>query len=221
MKPYLLFSLKSFSVQLSYRAEVWLRLLGNVLGIFIQIAIWKAVMYSGQTNGISFEQMITYTILNSFLSIMLLTDVYTKVGKRLKSGDIAIDFIKPLRYPFFLLFDRLGTSLYQLMFIAIPTLVAACLLFGIQQPASSAHFIAFLAASLIALLVSFLLGYLIALIAFWFLTLFSLEWMLGGYFAHDELISILGAAVVWVAILMAIVAWLWNRAVRRMVVQGG
>jgi ABC-2 type transport system permease protein len=263
MSVYVRFGLKSFSNQLAYRSEVWLRLLGNLVTIFIQLAIWKAVIGNGQVAGITLEQMIAYSILNTLtFSLLLNSGVTGKVEGSLKSGSIGTELIKPLSYPLYLLADGLGSSLYQLVFTVIPSFLIAWLLFGMLPPASGAHMAAFGIALLIALLISFLLGYLIALIAFWFLTPFALTWMLGGFLtifaggfmpiwffpagwakaagmlpfqymgyipaslylghtAKEDIASVLLTGLGWVAALWLIVALLWQRAIKRLVIQGG
>ncbi|MBS4203545.1 ABC-2 family transporter protein [Lederbergia citrea] len=166
MKAYAAFSIKSFSTNLAYRSEVWLRTVGNFITIFIQVAIWKAVIGKGSIDGIGIQDMITYSILNTLIYSLLLTNVYRTVDERLRTGGIAIDLIKPLRYPLYLLADRLGNSLYQFVFTVIPTLLITWIYFGITQPYSLHHLLAFLLSISISLTISFALGYLVALIGF-------------------------------------------------------
>lgn len=180
MKTYVLFGVKSFTNQLAYRADVWLRTVGNFATIFIQVSIWKAVLGDGTIAGISYEQMVTYSILNTLLSAVLLTHISAKVDASLKSGGIAAELVRPLSYPLYLFAEGAGATMYQLTFVVVPSLLIAWLAFGIQPPASAEHLAAFGLGVLMALLLSFLLGYLISLIAFWFLTHFALDWMLGG-----------------------------------------
>jgi hypothetical protein len=92
MSVYVRFGLKSFSNQLAYRSEVWLRLLGNLVTIFIQLAIWKAVIGNGQVAGITLEQMIAYSILNTLtFSLLLNSGVTGKVeGNRHRAYQAAI-----------------------------------------------------------------------------------------------------------------------------------
>lgn len=262
MKMYLMFGVKSFTNQLSYRSEVWLRLLGTFVTILIQTEIWKAVIGNGSVNGVTIQQMITYSVLNTVTLSLLLNKVSGKVDNSLKTGSIASELIKPISYPFYLLADGLGSSLYQFVFTVIPSLLISWLAFGLIIPPSLFHFFGFLIAIFIALFVSFLLGYLISLIAFWLMNHFALSWMMGGlitifsgsflpmWFFPDswrsianilpfqylgyvpaavyignisdqEVIKLLLQGVLWIVILICMNKWLWNRAVKRLVVQGG
>ena len=181
MRTYISFSAKAFSKQLAYRSEVWLRLLGNFVTILIQAEIWRAVIGHGHVEGITVEQMITYSIINTLLMSLLLHGISGKVDESLKSGSIASELIKPISYPLFLLFDELGNTIYQLLFTVFPTFIIALFYFGMVPPASLTHFLVFLIALLIALIISFLIGYLISLLAFWFMNHFALSWMLRGF----------------------------------------
>jgi len=262
MRTYVRFTAKAFSKQLAYRSEVWLRLLGNFVTILIQAEIWRAVIGSEHVEGVTVEQMITYSIINTLLLALLLHGISGRVDESLKSGSIASELIKPISYPLFLLFDGLGNTIYQLVFTAAPTFVIALFIFGMMPPASLTHFFAFLLALLLALIISFLLGYLISLLAFWFMNHFALSWMLGGLITifsgsflpiwffpsswitvanllpfqymgyvpaaiylgsvpEQELFQVIAVGFGWIAGLLLLVQWLWTRAVKRLVVQGG
>jgi ABC-2 type transport system permease protein len=262
MNAYVAFALKSFSTNLAYRSEVWLRTLGNFVTIFIQVAIWQALIGENSVDGVTLQDMITYSILNTAIYSLLLTNVFRTVDESLRTGSIAIELIKPLRYPLYLLADRTGTAAYQFMFTAVPTVIIAWLFFGLTAPASGVHFIAFLFSFITSLTMSFALGYLIALIAFWFLTAFSLEWTLMGLMTvfsgtflpiwffpsgweavakalpfqflgyipaamymgripAEDIVVTLCIGLLWVIGLLFLVNFLWWRAVKRLVVQGG
>ncbi|GMK37640.1 daunorubicin ABC transporter permease [Paenibacillus sp. CCS19] len=262
MTPYILFMTKSFTSQLAYRSDVWLRLLGNYFAILIQVEIWRSVIGKGESFGVTIDQMITYSILNTLLVALLLHGISGKVDGSLKSGSIAVELIKPLSYPLYLLFDALGQTLYKFVFTVIPSLLIAWLLFGMLPPASTVSLVGFVAALLIAMLISFLLGYLVSLLAFWFMSHFALSWTLGGMItifsgsflpiwfyapgwefaarmlpfqylgyvpaaiylgnmSHAMLWQTLLIGLAWTIGLLAIVQWLWSRAVRRLIVQGG
>jgi len=180
MKKYIYFGIKSFSNNMAYRSEVWLKTIGNFVTIFIQVSIWRAVIGNGGVSGISLEQMVTYSILNTLILSLLLHNISRKVNDSLNTGSIASEMLKPLSFPMYLFSDGLGSIAYQFVFVVIPSFLMSWIAFGINAPVSLHHFIAFLASLLIAMILSFFLGYLISLIAFWILTSFSLEWILGG-----------------------------------------
>ncbi len=127
------------------------------------------------------DTLVTYSILTTLVAGLLMTGLYRDADDRLRTGDIAVDLLKPLRYPLYLFSDGLGRSAYQLLFTVVPTLAVAWPLFGFSPPASPGYALAFLAALGLALSVSFAIGYLIALLAFWFLTTMHFRFAVAGF----------------------------------------
>lgn len=173
-------AMKSFSRSMAYRAEVWLQIVGNILFLFIQISIWRALIGESIISGIGLQEMVTYSILNTSLTIILMTHVHNQVDDSLKTGGIIMHLVKPLRYPFFLFADEAGKNMYKMLFQLIPTLLIATLLFGLQPISQNDNLLPFMLTVIIALFISFGIGYLIALVAFWFMTTFALRWTVGG-----------------------------------------
>ncbi|HEY2493748.1 MAG TPA: ABC-2 family transporter protein [Paenibacillus sp.] len=247
---------------MAYRSEVWLRIFGNISIVFIQISIWSALLGTGTLNGINIEAMITYSLINASVSMILMNKVIYVVDDKLKTGNIISDLLKPISYPLLLFYDELGNVVFQIMFTVVPTIFIAWLLFGFSVPTEPYTIVAFAISLLLALIISFLMGYLIALVSFWFLTTFALDWMvtalitvfsgsflplwffsaewkfiadilpfqfLGfvpaaiymGKIDASEIIWMIMKGSVWILLLWLATQFLWGRAVKRLVVQGG
>ena len=181
MSVYASFVAKSFRKHLAYRSEVWVRIVISLVWVGIQVAIWQALIGDGRVDGISQEDMITYAIINTVLALVLMERALTDVDQKIRSGDIAVDLIKPVQFPLTVFADQLGRSAFQALFSVIPTVVLAALFFGFQLPASPGNAVAFLAAMVIALAISFAFGCLIVLLAFWFLATFHFQWAFGAF----------------------------------------
>lgn len=179
-RTFLAFFGTSFRKNLAYRSEVWLLVLLGLLAIIIQAAIWQALLGDGAVEGITVSDMVTYVIITTVLSTISLHRLVNDVDERLRSGDIAVDLVKPMHYPSLQLADQLGRSTFQLAFVVVPMLGLSALAFDIQAPASATAGAAFIAALVIALLVSFTQGLLLALLAFWFLTTSHFIWVNGA-----------------------------------------
>ena len=263
MAAYWRFAVCAFSRSLAYRANVYLRVVGSLVTILIQVAIWRSLLGHGAVAGVGLAEMVTYAILSTCVGMAMLSgQTLRTVDQRLRTGDIAVDLIKPVSYPLYLAADGLGSIAFQGLFTVLPTLGIAALFFGLQPPASGAHFLAFVVALLLATGISFAIGYLTALLAFWLLTAFVFEWSIGAlvqvfggaflplwffppwlaeiaawlpfrylYFVPvavylgripvAELAGTLALGIVWLAALLALAGWLWDRSTRRLVFQGG
>lgn len=168
---------KAFLRNMSYRFEIWLRLIGNISVVFIQISIWSALLGTGAIEGIDLSTMITYSIISTSVSMILMYQMIHTIDGKLKNGDISMDLLKPISFPILMFFDQVGNICFQVLFTLVPTIVISSLLFGLTFPHEWTTLLLFFIAILFAVLISFFISYLIALISFWFLTTFALEWM--------------------------------------------
>ena len=259
---YVHFLTKAFKRNLAYRAQAWLTILINLLGIVIQVSIWRALLGASTANGIGLRDMVTYVILNAAIYVVMMYEMFQSVDDRLRTGDIAIDLLKPMRYPLYLWADQVGNAAYRLLFSVVPTVVVSAVLFGFTAPASLMSFVGFAIALAIAIALSFAFAYLIALLAFHFLTTLHFEWTFFGlatvfsgrllplwFFPQAwadvaralpfqflgyvpaaiymgkmqglEMWTTLLIGAIWVVLLLAAAATMWNISLRRLIVQGG
>lgn len=184
MSAYLAFARSAFLASLAYRNEVWANLFGKVVQIFARVAVWLAV-YAGVgttvVNGISLQQMVTYALLGGIvMGAMRHEKVLNEIGRSLKTGDVAVWLLKPLFYPAYLFANESGGFAYRLLTQVIPTIAFTALFYGMLPPDSLFHGAMFLAYWLLAFAMLFLMSAFAGLIAFWLMTSFSLDWMLGA-----------------------------------------
>lgn len=180
MQAYLAFTTKSFIRHMAYRTEVWMKLFGNLVLIVIQISIWKSLIGNGLVNGITLEEMITYSVITTANMNMLMLSAYRLLDEKLKNGSISVDLQKPISYPLQLFSDQLGLILFQLCFNVVPLLILSFFIFRILPP-NPTYLVAYIISIFIAIIISFLLAFLVALISFWVLTTFALSWTLNAF----------------------------------------
>lgn len=180
MTPYISYFRKSFKKNSAYRSTVWLQIVASLIQVSIQVAVWTALIGTGSVDGITRDDMVTYAILNSAMFAFVLTSLFNDVDARLRTGDIALDLLRPIHYPLFVLADQLGRSAYRVLFVVIPIVVASALLFGFSMPATGIAGVGFVAVLMLSILISYSIGYLIALLSFWFLTTFHFNWAIGA-----------------------------------------
>jgi ABC-2 type transport system permease protein len=180
VKPYLTYFRKSFKQSTAYRTAVWLQIVGSVLSVLVQVSVWRALIGAGSVNGITLDDMVTYAIVNAIMLAFIITRLFNDVDARLRTGDISIDLLRPIQYPFLVLADQLGRAAFRFVFVAIPIVTISGLLFGFSFPPSIVSVVSFPVVLVFALLISFSIGYLIALLSFWFLTTFHFSWAIGG-----------------------------------------
>lgn len=180
LSTYTSFLWKSYRKHLAYRSEVWIRIVIGFVWVGIQVAIWRALIGSGSVDGITLPDMITYAILNTVMALAMMDRSLADLDQKIRSGDIAVELIKPYSFPLTLVADGLGRSLFSAFFTVAPTLVLAALFFGFQPPASVGNTLAFVVAFTYALAISFALACLVGMLGFYFLATFHFQWALGA-----------------------------------------
>jgi len=156
-----------------------MQIVAAVIGVFVQVSVWRSLIGSGAVDGITLGDMITYAIINAIMLAFTLKPV-SDVDARLRSGDIAIDLLRPIQYPLLVFADQLGRAAFRLVFVAVPVVVVSSVFFEFSWPPALLSALSFPLTVVFALLVSFGIGYLIALLSFWFLTTFHFSWAIGG-----------------------------------------
>lgn len=89
------------------------------------------------------------------------------LGERIRSGEVAIDLLRPVHLILWWVSHDLGRATFSLAFRSIPTFVVGMVVFSMMPPAAPARWAGFAAAVLLAVLVGFGLRYLYALSGFW------------------------------------------------------
>jgi ABC-2 type transport system permease protein len=261
---YLAFATSAFQTQLAYRGQVWAQALGYFINISAKVAIWTAVFAGrGNVDGVSLAQMVTYAIVAGSIDVGWHWERFIqKIGEQVKSGDVAVYLLKPLRYPAMLFSSECGNLGFGVIALIVPMTIVTGLLYGFMPPPTLMHGVLFMTMWVVGFVILFLLASIAALLSFWLLTTFALEWMLTALLAvfsgrivplwfypeqaaalfeylpfawvafHpsavyvgqvdiDEAVRLLGIGIVWVVALAGIIALLWSRASRRIIVQGG
>ncbi|KKC34120.1 ABC transporter permease [Devosia psychrophila] len=192
MSAYTAFVRSGFLTSLAYRSEVWANIFGKLVQVFARVAIWLAV-YAGVTavDGISIGDMITYALLGGVVMGATRYDrIIRHVGTALKTGDVAVWLLKPVHYPLYLLSIEAGASAYTFLLAVVPTIVIVALVYGMHPPASLFHGVMFAAYCGLSFIIHFLCAAIFGVLAFWLMTIFSLEWLL------QSLISLLSGLLI-------------------------
>lgn len=97
ISAYLYIAKTKILASLAYRFDVFSTLITNFIMVFALSFFWKVAYHGIDTvEGVDEKQMITYTIISTLLSAAFVFDVEDTVNDRIRQGDIAMDFIKPV-----------------------------------------------------------------------------------------------------------------------------
>jgi ABC-2 type transport system permease protein len=177
---YLAFLSSAFQTRLAYRGQVWASVFGDLVQVFARIAIWMS-LYTGldSANGVSLREMITYAIFSSLLLHGWSWSGFVNlIGNQIKTGDVAVFLLKPLNYPLMLLAGECGKLLFRMVTVVLPVSLVVGLIYGVMPAASVFHGAMAGVFFVLGFGILFLLATIAGLLAFWLMTVFSLEWML-------------------------------------------
>ncbi|WP_109509435.1 ABC transporter permease [Nocardioides speluncae] len=166
-------AVSSFRRYSTYRAATIAGAFTNsVFGIimcFVYLAVWERQPDAG---GYDASDAVTYVWLGQAMLAALATfggGAPDDLAARIKSGDVAIDFYRPVDILGWYLAADLGRAAFQLLTRGLaPTLVGIAL-FDIRLPPGPVAWLGFAAAVVLAVVVSYALRMLVALSTFWLL----------------------------------------------------
>jgi ABC-2 type transport system permease protein len=152
---------------------------------FVRCAVLLTV-FAGSAQVASYDPSRTVTFVwigQALLAVVLLWG-NTDFGDRVRSGDVAIDLLRPVDLQAALLAEDLGRASFALLTrFTIPLLVGLTF-FELSLLSSALRWTAFGLSVLLATLVSFAIRFLLNLVAFWLLDwrgLLSLHAVIAGY----------------------------------------
>lgn len=170
---------KAFQQRFAYRVNFFVSSIGNFLWIFIQVSVWQALFeHNATVEGISLTDMISFVILNLFITSLSRTNLGVRLGERINSGQIVNDFIKPINIKYFLFSEDFGGKLFNLIFTVIPTVTIASYFWGFSLPVLNINLILFLITVINGLIISYNLSFIFGLFAFWLKDSWYVDWYL-------------------------------------------
>lgn len=151
---------------------VWSALAGaftnSVFGIlraYILIALWQA---RPGLAGYDVTDAVTYCfVTQALIGPMMLFGGGLTIPERIRTGDIALDLVRPASLQLWSLAEDLGRAAYLFLVRGIPPLLLGAALFGVTVPTSPGQWAAFLTGFLLGVLISFGWRYLVALSVCW------------------------------------------------------
>nr|WP_055502726.1 ABC-2 family transporter protein [Nonomuraea pusilla] len=141
---------------------------GTVFGVlraYTLIALWQA---RPGLAGYDVADAVTFCfVTQAFIGPMQLFGGGLGIPERIRSGDIALDLVRPAPLQLWAFAEDLGRAAYLLAVRGVPPLLAGAALFGITAPDGPARWAALAAGLLAAFAVSFGWRYLVALSVCW------------------------------------------------------
>lgn len=181
MKKYWTVFKKSLKSETIYRPAALAGIAGSLLGFFMQVFLWKALLGSGARQDASFSDMLLFIIINSFMLELTRTNVAGIIENSMIDGTISMELLRPMSYKTFLLMNALGKNTYGTLTRTVPILIISIFLISGTPLPTLYHFILFIMSAFLGILLMFEVTYLAGLSAFWLQRCWFIEFYLMGF----------------------------------------
>lgn len=178
--------------EIAYRFEFFAAILTTLLTTLMLYYLWAAIYHSAEQMEMSFDVLITYVVLGQAFSFARPGQrrMLMRISQGIRSGDVALDLLRPTDYQLFHLSRTFGAFLMESAFVSLPAYLLALLVFGINPPASAMAALGFGISLLGAFLLAFALDFFIGMLAFWTVNVWGLT------YAKIAVIEILAGTVI-------------------------
>ncbi|RJX37532.1 hypothetical protein D3P09_21355 [Paenibacillus pinisoli] len=182
MKLYLRMLGNSYQQNIAYKANVLMNLMGQILGLFIQISVWVA-LYGGSQGVnsnigfVSIQEMIYYVILSTGISMIIGNQVIEQMDGKIKSGIIAMDLIKPMNFFVNILCETLGNNFFRITFQLTPLILIGFFIFDMTIP-SFTNMMLFIISLINSFILNFIISFILGIIGFWYLSVWHFSRLL-------------------------------------------
>ncbi len=138
-----------------------------VFGVLRTYVILALFAQRGDVNGYSASAAVTYVWLTQGMIMTTFIWGWNELAQRIRTGDIAVDLVRPVHpIRLGLAFD-LGRAGYHLLYRGLPPLLVGALFFGIVLPPALLTWLAFSLSLALAVIVSYGFRLLYNIVAFW------------------------------------------------------
>jgi ABC-2 type transport system permease protein len=158
-----------FRRQSAYRLAALGGLVANLTFGLLKVAILFATVRAagGTLHGYTTESMSTYVWLSQGLLGSVNLDGRTELARRVKDGQVAVDFLRPVDLQAATLATESGKALFALLPRGLPSVLLGAVTVGIALPASPVFYLLGTVSLLLAIVISAATVYLIAVLGFW------------------------------------------------------
>lgn len=159
----------------AYKLNTITKIIYSLLLFCIQIYIWKSVYtkreaFHTEYGNIDLNDMIVYVFLSSCISVFANFEgsAVHRIGRKVITGEIASDLIRPISLVGYLSAEYAGSSTYRFFFNLIPVAGIGFFLFRIQFSFQFSTLFLFLISIINVSILYFLLTYCVGLLSFWY-----------------------------------------------------
>lgn len=169
LRMYGVFTRKSFQRAAAYRFDAWTRILGNVIMLFIWGFIWYALYRGkGSVESVTFHSMLSYILISQALQgIHGAGTPLWEIQERVRTGDIAMEMLKPYDYPLRMLFTDFGSIFFYFLTAVLPLYTTIFLVLSPEVPSTLSQGFLFILSAILGYFIRYSIELTFGLFTFW------------------------------------------------------
>jgi ABC-2 type transport system permease protein len=176
---------KSFLEEYIYKANLWLKILRNVIYIFIAVCIWTNLLKAnegGNPGFIKLNEMVGYVIVTLLIRNLVESDVSRSMAEQIRDGSIIFYFTQPINFNLHIFSYQFGKNLFETVFSTLPVCLAAYFFWGPAFFAYPTRWPLFLLAVGLSVVIMFYLHSILGLLVFWLKSGAFIDFLVGSLF---------------------------------------
>lgn len=176
MRKYIQFFRMSIINQLKYPVDLISGMLDKILTTFAMLFLWTAVYISGkQVGNFNVNEILVYITLANVIMFLFNNGKDRDMAKKMKSGDIAVDLIRPIQLQVYTVMRSLAESISKFCIFAILIVVFLKIVFPQYLFPDIYHCIAFLISVVLGICIQSEIDFCIGVLSFWFINYWGLS----------------------------------------------
>jgi len=191
MEAYRYLAKMGFMKSLTYRFDLFASMLCQVLIMLAGVYLWRSAYANHATlNGLTKDQMVTYTVLAVVESTLFISGVEDSMSDGVYSGGIGVYFLRPASMLGMFFANDMGDMVSAVFVKTIPGLVFGVLLFRILPPISAVSLLLSLISLVFSILIIWIMAAFIGIFTLWAMKLGNL-----GYLKNTVIAFLSGAMI--------------------------
>ena len=167
MNKYLYIVKTQIIKSMTYEFNVYGNIIMQTIIMITSSYFWKALYrQKSSAAGVNSEDMLTYIIMSSVLSVLLITNVERRIQKSVEKGTVATDLMKPVNLFGVYFAEDIGSIIALVFQNLLPILIIGSLLIKVPLMKDPNDLPLFLFSVLLSFLINWLIAALFGMIAF-------------------------------------------------------
>ncbi len=120
MSVYLALFKKSFLEEYIYKANLWLKIIRNIVYLFIAVSIWTNLLGPNQAAAsVKLGETVGYIIVALFIRNLVESNVARPMADKIRDGLISFYFTLPVNFNLHLFSYQFGKNVFETLFSAL------------------------------------------------------------------------------------------------------